>query len=109
MQGFHAIIALRRQEPHWLLNDADAKRYGQALANALRHLPVKAAQKTIDFTVLAFIVFEMESPRIALSGLRSRQQKAQQAEPQPTVYPLQQEVAEAPPEGSPNGSGFGIQ
>src|SRR5215472_10316607 len=37
-QGAHAFIAFARREPHWQLNDADAKAYGQALANALRHI-----------------------------------------------------------------------
>jgi hypothetical protein len=67
LQGFHAIIALRRDEPHWMLNEADAKRYGAALANALRHFPLQTTQKAIDFSVLVFCIFEMETPRVVKS------------------------------------------
>lgn len=72
LSGFHAIIALRRNEPHWMLSEADSKRYGQALANALRHMPIHAAQKTIDFGVLAFMIFEIETPRIVRSAQLAR-------------------------------------
>jgi hypothetical protein len=58
---------LRRDEPHWLLSEADSKRYGQALANALRHFPINTTQKAIDFSVLAFCIFEMETPRVVRS------------------------------------------
>src|ERR1700733_8936502 len=37
IQGAHLIMAQLRSEPHWLINDDDAKRYGQAMANAARH------------------------------------------------------------------------
>lgn len=79
LQGLHAAIAMRRDEPHWLLNEVDAKRYGQALANALRHLPVKTTQKALDFSVLVFCVVEMETPRI----YRSRQLAEERARPRP--------------------------
>jgi hypothetical protein len=67
LQGFHAIIAMQRQEPHWLLNDADAKQYGQALANAARHLPIAVAQKYADYSAFVMVCFAMETPRIARS------------------------------------------
>jgi hypothetical protein len=113
LQGFHAIIALRRNEPHWMLNDADAKRYGTALANALRHMPVRAAQKTIDFAVLAFVMFEMETPRITLSMARARavSKAPPQQRPQPTVYPLDGtgQSAERSPDVEPDvSSAFGL-
>lgn len=61
----HAALAWRRG-PHWLLNDADAKAYGLALTNALRHLPITAAQKTIDYSAFAVAVFAFEGPRLAM-------------------------------------------
>jgi hypothetical protein len=76
LSGMHAIIALRRNEPHWMLSEADAKRYGAALSNALRHLPVHATQKALDFGVLTFMIFEMETPRVVKSLALARQQKA---------------------------------
>ena len=76
LQGFHAIIAMQRSEPHWMLNDDDAKRYGTALANALRHMPIKAAQKTIDYSTLVMVAFVMETPRIVRSIQLNRQAAA---------------------------------
>jgi hypothetical protein len=67
---------MQRSEPHWLLNDADAQRYGAALANALRHMPIKAAQKTIDYSTLVMIAFVMETPRIVRSIQLNRQANA---------------------------------
>jgi hypothetical protein len=67
LQGAHAIIAMQRQEPHWMLNDDDAKKYGQALANAMRHLPVKVAQKYVDYSTLVMVAFVMETPRVVRS------------------------------------------
>jgi hypothetical protein len=67
IQGFHAIIGGMSQQPHWFLNDADARRYGQAMANAARHFPMKAAQKTIDVSMLLITAFSIEAPRIAMS------------------------------------------
>ena len=58
---------MQRNEPHWLLSDADSLRYGQALANALRHMPIKAAQKTIDYSTFAMVAFVMETPRVVRS------------------------------------------
>lgn len=58
---------MQRNEPHWMLSDDDAKRYGAALANALRHMPIKAAQKTIDYSTLVMVAFVMETPRVVRS------------------------------------------
>jgi hypothetical protein len=100
----HAIIALRRNEPHWMLSDADAKRYGAALANALRHLPVHATQKAIDFGVLAFCVFEMETPRVVLSLQLAKQAKGQ-AGARPRGSAKIFDFVPPPPTGSPPPSG----
>ena len=63
-----------RRGPHWLLNDPDAKAYGTALANALRHLPVTMAQKWVDFSALGLAVFAYEGPRVAID-MQLRQQR----------------------------------
>lgn len=76
MQGVHALIALKRDEPHWLLNDADAKSYGQALSNALRHIPIAAAQKTLDFSMLVIVAWGHEIPRIYLSSQLAKARRA---------------------------------
>lgn len=75
LAGFHAIIAMQRNEPHWMLSDADAQRYGQALANALRHMPIKAAQKTIDYSTFVMMAFIVETPRVAKSVQLARAPK----------------------------------
>jgi hypothetical protein len=100
LQGFHAIVAMQRNEPHWLLTDADARRYGVALSNALRHFPVRAAQKSLDFMVLAFIVFEMETPRLAKSAMLYRQTH-EPLRPSATVYPFATPQPPQPPRPSP--------
>lgn len=128
LSGFHAIIAMQRNEPHWMLSDADANRYGQALANALRHMPIRAAQKTIDYSTFVMMVFVMETPRIAKSVQLARA-GAQPAPrpaapvfqfvrpsqpPSPTTPPASPTTppanSGAPPDlavGPPDGSGFG--
>ncbi len=68
LQGCHAIIAFQRAEPHWLLNDPDAARYALAVSNAMRHLPIKVAQKAVDYTAFAMVAFSIESPRIIRSA-----------------------------------------
>lgn len=90
LQGFHAVIAMTRDEPHWMLNDADAKRYGIALSNALKHIPIKAAQKTIDYSVLVVTAFLIETPRVTMSAMLAKQ-RAAQAKPgfrPQVVYPF---------------------
>jgi hypothetical protein len=85
LQGFHAVIAFQRSEQHWLLSDDDAKRYGTALGNALRHLPIKAAQKTIDYSAFVFVAFAIETPRIVRSAQLAREAR----NPQPRRPPAQ--------------------
>lgn len=67
--------------PHWLLNDDDAKKYGVALANAARHLPVQATQKAVDFTMLAVAVATFDGPRVALDMQLRAQRQAQARQP----------------------------
>ena len=75
LQGIHVVIATRRGQ-HWLLSDDEAKHYGGALSNALRHLPVTMAQKYVDFTALAVAVCMYEAPRIAIDmGIRRQMQQ----------------------------------
>lgn len=87
LQGMHAIVAMRMEQPHWLLNDADARVYGQALQNAIRHIPVRAAQKSIDFAMLACAVAQFELPRVYLS-LQAAKAARQPRRPAAVVYPL---------------------
>jgi hypothetical protein len=126
LSGFHAIIAMQRNEPHWLLSDADAHRYGTALANALRHMPIKAAQKTIDYATFVMVAFVMETPRVVRSVQIARTPKQpprgpaqvfQFHPPQPTpaapttsASPTAAGSVQAPPdvaEGPPDFSAFG--
>jgi hypothetical protein len=111
MQGAHALIAMRRNEPHWLLTDADATTYGRAIANAMRHVPIGVSQKALDFSALAFCVVNFESPRIYAStrARRQRRSSAEQPAPTATVYPFPSAAPQAPPHPSaaaaPNGGG----
>ena len=135
ISGFHAIVAMQRKEPHWLLSDADANRYGTALANALRHMPIKAAQKTIDYSTFVMVAFVMETPRVVRSMQLAREPAPARrgpaqvfqfhpnpsqdglrpaGPPTPTATPQSTPAAGgsgAPPElfadGPPDGGGFG--
>jgi hypothetical protein len=84
IQGFHAVMGGLRGEPHWFINDADAHRFGQAMTNAARHFPVKAAQKTIDVATLMIVGFAIETPRVVRSI-----QLARAPQPAPSRGPAQ--------------------
>jgi hypothetical protein len=78
IQGFHAVIGGLSRQPHWFLNDADARRYGQAMANAARHFPLHTTQKALDVTMLIVTAFSIDAPRIMLSMQLARQPQRQQ-------------------------------
>jgi hypothetical protein len=113
LQGFHAVIAFQRSEPHWLINDDDAKRYGTALGNALRHLPIKVAQKSIDYGALVVVAFAIETPRVVRSLQLARQPAPPQRGPaqvfqfHPNPQPSQPQAAATPPPASPTGQASG--
>lgn len=85
MQGIHLAISWGRG-PHWLLSDADAKAYGLALSNALRHLPITTSQKYVDFTVLGLAVITHTTPRVVMD-MQLRQAR-QRGGPQPRQGPM---------------------
>jgi hypothetical protein len=108
----HVLIAMQRGEPHWMLSEADAKAYGTALKNALRHIPVTVAQKSIDYTTLFICAMNFEAPRIFASyRMRNEQRRpAQPARPAAQVYTLHPNANPPPPSGAApnattNGSG----
>lgn len=95
------MIALRRDEPHWLLSDADARVYGQALQNALRHIPIRRAQKAVDFAMLVFAAAQFDIPRIYMSSQIAKQRLNPQRGS--VVYPFRaQPPPPPPPAGAPN-------
>jgi hypothetical protein len=113
IQSAHAGMAWRMQQPHWNMNDPDAKRYAQALGNAMRHLSFTVAQKYVDFTALIVVMGEMELPRILISAQLAQQQRSQtprrgpaqvfQFNPNPGQQPppAQTPQAPTPPPSSP--------
>jgi hypothetical protein len=113
ISGFHAILAMQRSESHWMLSDDDAKRYGQALANAARHMPVKVAQKYVDYSTLAMVVFVMETPRIVRSAQLARQPRTPPRGPA-QVFQFVNPGANTPPQAattpppSPAAEGSGL-
>lgn len=87
-----------RRGPHWLLNDPDAKAYGAALANALRHLPVTMAQKYVDFAALGVAVMCYEGPRIHMDmQLRRERGAAARRPPAGPAQVFQFRPAPSPP------------
>ena len=101
IQGFHAVVAMTRQEPHWLVNDADAKRYGAALANAARHFPMRTTQKALDIGVLIFCIVQIETPRVVMS---SQLAKAKQQPPRGPAQVFQFRPPQPSGPSSPIGS-----
>lgn len=106
LQSTHDLISRLRGEPHWRLADPDAKLYGQALANATRHMAIAVAQKYIDYYNLGMTIVMIETPRIVMSQqLKTRPQRPPQPFGQvfqftrpPTPQPSPQA---APPPNSP--------
>jgi len=96
LQGMHEGIAFLSGHPHWRLNDDDSKRYGQALANAMRHLPISVGQKYIDYATFAMCVVIFETPRLAMSR---RIMEGEQRQPRPGPAQVFQF---RPPTTSPN-------
>jgi hypothetical protein len=94
----HAVVAMRRG-PHWLLSDPDAKAYGTALANALRHLPVTMAQKYVDFAALGVAIVAYEGPRMGIDmQLRAQRQAGARRPPQGPAQVFQFTPRQAGPE-----------
>lgn len=96
-----------------MLNDADAKAYGQAVVNALRHIPVVVAQKYIDFAALFGAVVTHDVPRLTMdmriAAERRSGRRPQYANPAPVFQfgprpvPDQPREAAAPPPGPQSG------
>jgi hypothetical protein len=103
ISGFHAAIAFMRHEQHWLINDADAKAYGQAFSNALRHLPIVMAQKYFDFTALGLAIATYDFPRIMLSAQQSRAGQGASQRGPAQVFQFRQPSPAAPSEPAPSG------
>lgn len=97
IQGFHAVVGAARGEAHWFVNDADARRYGQAMANAARHFPLRTTQKAIDISMLIICAASIETPRIALSIQRARAPKGQGQRGPAQVFQFVPNPANAPP------------
>jgi hypothetical protein len=96
IQGFHAVIGGLSRPPHWFLNDADAKRYGQAMANAARHFPLHTTQKALDVTMLVVTAFSIDAPRIMLSMQLARQPQRQPQRGPAQVFQFHPPSAPAP-------------
>lgn len=94
-----------RRGPHWLLNDPDAKAYGFALANALRHLPVTMAQKYVDFTALGVAVIAYEGPRIAVDVALRGQREAPRPAPSRPAQVFRFRAGGSGPTGGPERAG----
>jgi hypothetical protein len=82
IQGLHAVIGGLSRQPHWFLNDADAQRYGRAMANAARHFPLRTTQKALDVSMLLITAFSIEAPRVVMSMQLARSPLRSQPQPQ---------------------------
>jgi hypothetical protein len=120
MQGLHLAIAMRRNEPHWMLTDGDAKIYGQACANVARHFSLGASQKAVDFLALMVVGTNMESPRIyaSMRAARARRNPSPQQrtaevfqfrQPDPAPAPSAPTPETPPPPAGQQPSGLGVE
>lgn len=103
LQSSHDLISRLRDEPHWRLNDQDAKAYGAALANATRHMSIAVAQKYVDYYTLGLMVVMMESPRILLSQ-KLRSQKGQTPRGPAQVFAFRPPSPPPQPPSNPGGA-----
>jgi hypothetical protein len=106
IQGAHVLIAMRRNEPHWLLTDQDAKTYGTALANVARHFEISATQKMLDFSALFICACNMETPRVyaSVQARRARRERDQKPPP-PSAQVFQFRQPGPPPPAAPSTPG----
>jgi len=86
-----------------MLTDPDAARYATAMANALRHLPIKAAQKAVDYAAFAMVAFSIETPRIVVSAQLAAQKKGQRPAPRGPAEIFQFTGGPAKAPGAPPG------
>jgi hypothetical protein len=103
---------MTRSEPHWLINDADAKLYGTAFANAMRHFPVKVAQKSIDVATLIFVAFQIETPRLVMSRQLAAQRGARPNRGPAQVFQFRQPSQQSPATATqtpPTAQGPGVE
>jgi hypothetical protein len=101
IQGFHAVIGGLARQPHWFLNDQDARRYGQAMANAARHFPLHTTQKALDVTMLIVTAFSIDAPRIAMSVQLAKQPQRQPQRGPAQVFQFHPSPAPAPSAAPP--------
>lgn len=109
---------MTRNEPHWMLTDADVKAYGAALHNAMRHFSIGATQKALDIGAAMMMAFAMESPRVHLSWRMARERKERERRPGTTppgggatVYHLHPGNPQQPPASgaAPSPPGGGVE
>jgi len=91
-----------------MLTDQDAKTYGAAIANAMRHIPIGITQKALDFSALAFCIINMETPRVMASTRNARERRRNpNAEPRGPAQVFEfrpPPAAASPPPPPPNGA-----
>jgi hypothetical protein len=111
----HALIGTLRREGHWLLTDADAKAYGQAVKNVARHYPIGVTQKGLDLYALAMCMINVEGSRVVASYRNTRRRRDPPPQPAPTatVYPFPSNPQQPPPTSTaaaaPNGNGGAVE
>jgi hypothetical protein len=103
IHGLHWAIGSLARQPHWFVNDAEARQFGQAMVNAARHFPLHATQKTIDVAMLVMIAFSIEMPRIGISMQIAKGKASPPRRPAQTFQfnPFINPNAASPPSPSP--------
>jgi hypothetical protein len=89
LQFAHGAAASKLEQPHWLLNDADAKLYATSIKNFARHFDARVTQKTIDTIAFLGCVAYMEGGRI-LTSINIKRRENAPARPSAQVFQFHQ-------------------
>jgi hypothetical protein len=97
--GLHLQIAQLTENPELAITEADGKAFLTALQNVMRHYPLTASQKAVDWAALAFISSFIYVPRFAAVAKRRGASVPGRATETATVFQFNQ------PSQRPNGQG----
>jgi hypothetical protein len=105
--GLHAQVAQLSGNPELAISEDDGRAFLGSLQNVLRHYPITASQKALDWAAFAFTASFIYVPRFA-----AVQKRAREAPPGNRPPPMSEGVGAfrftQPPgaERRPNGAGF---
>lgn len=104
--GLHHQVAQLTGNPELAISEADGQAFLGSLQNVLRHYPLTASQKALDWAAFAFTASFIYVPRAAAVQKRQREQ-ARPAPPPMAAGAHSFHFNQPPPEPRRNGNGHG--